>query len=79
MATYDPSKKYTWTPNDEFVLNGNEFGLLLNALRAIISTPEAGRILLASQANDSIEQILAKAVEGGVVKEVVENEPVTNI
>jgi len=70
MATYDPNKKYTWTPNDKFELSGNEFGLILNTLRAILSTPEAARILLANQANDAIENVLAKAVEADVVKEV---------
>ena len=68
--SYDPSKKYTWTPTDEFVLSGSEFGLILNALRSIISTPEASRILLAAEANDAIENIMAKSVEAGVVTEV---------
>lgn len=71
---YDPSKKYTWTPNDQFVLTGEQFGLILNSLRGIISTPEAGKILLAAEANNSLEQVLAQAVEAGVVKEVPEGE-----
>lgn len=70
VASYDPNKKYTWTPNDEFVLNGGEFGLILNTLRSILNTQEAAKILLANQANDIIEGKLAKAVESGVVKEV---------
>lgn len=74
MATYDPSKKYTWTPNDKFELTGSEFGLILNSLRATISTPEAARILLANEANEAVENALAKAVEAGIVKEV-NNEP----
>lgn len=74
MATYDPSKKYTWTPNDEFTLSGAEFGLILNSLRAIISTPEAARILLANEANEAIEKVLSRAVETDIVKEVT-NEP----
>lgn len=76
--TYDPSKRYTWTPQDEFTLTGEQFGLILNALRGMINTPEAAKVLLAAQANDSLESVMAKAVEAGVVKEVPE-ESVTKI
>ncbi len=72
MATYDPNKRYTWTPQDKFELNGAEFGMVLNALRAILGTEEAAKILLANQANDAIERALAKAVEADVVKEAEE-------
>lgn len=78
MATYDPSKRYTWTPNDTFELNGNEFGLILNALRAILATEEAGRILLANEANQAVENALSRAVETDVVKEASET-PKTNL
>jgi hypothetical protein len=69
MATYDPSKRYSWNPEDKFVLTGNQFGLVLNALRALLNTEEAARILLANEANDAIEKALAEAVENDVVKE----------
>lgn len=72
--TYDPNKKYSWTPEDTFTLSGGEFGLVLNTLRAIISTQEASRILLANQANSVIEGALARAVEAGVVVEAPEEE-----
>lgn len=72
MATYDPNKRYTWTPQDKFELSGNEFGLILNALRSILSTEDAGRILLAAEANQAVERTLAKAVEADVVKEAPE-------
>jgi hypothetical protein len=70
--TYDPNKKYSWTPEDSFTLSGGEFGVILNTLRAILSTPEASKILLANQANTIVEATLAKAVENGVVKEAPE-------
>jgi hypothetical protein len=70
--TYDPNKKYTWTNDDQFVINGSEFGLILNTLRAILSTPEAAKILLANEANNVIEAKLAQAVESGVVVEAPE-------
>ena len=71
---YDPNKRYTWTPKDEFVLTGNQFGLMLNSLRGILSTKEAGKILLADKANNELEAVMAKAVEAGVVKEVPDEE-----
>jgi hypothetical protein len=72
--TYNPNKKYTWTPEDEFTLSGSEFGVILNALRAILSTPEATKILIANEANNVIEKSLAKAVEAGIVKEAPEEQ-----
>jgi len=72
--SYDPNKKYTWTPDDQFVISGGEFGLILNTLRAVLNTPEAARILLANKANDVIEATLAKAVEAGIVIEAPEEQ-----
>ncbi len=72
--TYNPNKKYTWTPEDEFTLSGGEFGVVLNALRAILNTPEAAKILIANEANNVVEKSLAKAVEAGFVKEVPEEQ-----
>ena len=69
---FDPNKKYTWTPDDVFSLNGAEFGVILNTLRATLSTQEAARILLAKDAHDIIEGLLANAVEAGVVKEAID-------
>lgn len=66
---YDPSKRYTWKPEDEFVLSGGEFGLILNVLRNILGTQEAAKILLAQQASAVIEEKLAQAVESGKVVE----------
>lgn len=70
---YNSSKKYTWKPEDKFVLKGEEFGLILNAIRSILNTPEAAKILLAKQANDSIENVFAKSVENGIAQEVTDN------
>jgi hypothetical protein len=70
--TFDPNKKYTWAIDSEFVLSGNDFGILLNSLRAILSTEEAQRILLAEKASQIMEATLAEAVENGSVVEVPE-------
>ena len=72
--SYDPNKKYTWTPEDSFILSGGEFGLVLNALRATLNTQEAARILIANEANKIVESALQRAVESGVAKEAEENE-----
>jgi hypothetical protein len=70
---FDPNKKYTWDMNAQFVLDGGNFGMLLNAMRAVINTKEAQTILLAKQAGDVLEETLAAAVEAGVVVELPEN------
>ena len=69
---YDPQKKYTWGPDDQFSLKGDEFGLILNSLRAVLGTPEASRVMLAHQANEIIEKMVERAVNDGVAIEVVE-------
>ncbi len=51
--SYDPNKKYRWSEDDLFVVSGGEFGVLLNALRAVLNTPESQRILLAALAPTS--------------------------
>lgn len=77
--TYDPNKKYTWTPEDQFTISGGEFGLILNTLRAVLNTPEAARILLANEANKVVEATLAKAVEDGIVVEAPEETPQSSL
>lgn len=74
VATYNPNKRYSWTPNDVFEMSGEQFGLILNAFRAVLSTPEAGRILLIDKANEAVEQAMAAAVEKGIVKEAPDAE-----
>jgi hypothetical protein len=69
MATYDPNKRYTWTPEDKFELSGQEFGLILNALRAVLSTEEASKILLAQKAAEALDNVMSKSVEAGIVVE----------
>jgi hypothetical protein len=72
MAQYDPNSKYTWTPEDTFTLTGQEFGLILNTVRAYLSSEEAARFQLMMQTNQVIEKIMKENVESDVIKEVVE-------
>jgi hypothetical protein len=71
--SYDRNKAYKWTPNDEFLLSGAEFGTILNAFRAVLSTPEAQKIMMVERANETIEGVLARAVESGQVVESTED------
>lgn len=66
---YDPAKKYTWEPGSQFLLAGEEFGIVLNAVRAILNTPEAQRILILEKASKAIDNSLARAIQVGVAQE----------
>lgn len=70
---FNPAKKYTWSKDAQFTLSGGEFGLILNALRGVVSTQEAQALFLANEAVGAVENILGNAVEGGLVKEIKEN------
>jgi hypothetical protein len=72
LPTFDPNKKYTWSTDQLFTISGSEFGIILNSLRATLSTEDAARILLAEKASLTIENALARAVENGSVVEVSE-------
>jgi hypothetical protein len=67
---FDPTKKYTWAQDTAFTISGNDFGLLLNTLRAITSTKEAQTIILAQEAGDVLEKTLANGVETGIIVEI---------
>jgi hypothetical protein len=70
MAQYDPSKRYTWTPEDTFTLTGQQFGLILNTVRSYLSSEEAARFQLMMQANEVIEKLMIQGVEADTIKEV---------
>lgn len=69
MATYDPNKSYTWGPDTKFVLSGQDFSLLLHAVRGVLSTKEASNVILIYEMNKKIEEIMATAVAEGKVLE----------
>jgi len=72
MPKYDPNKKYRWEPGSNFFMTGEEFGVILNSLRAILNTPEAQKVLLAERANIAVENTIARAVQQGIVQEIQE-------
>lgn len=67
MTKYDPNVKYGWEKDTKFELTGNEFGLILNTLRTVLKSPEAQKILILNEANKTIETVLSRNVESGVV------------
>lgn len=69
MPTFDPSKTYSWSSDDKFEITGEEFGAITNALRAILNTEEAKKIMLANQAHEALNQVVSRAVEAGIAKE----------
>lgn len=68
-TVFNPNKNYTWKNDEIFPITGTEFGITLNSLRAILSTPEAQRIILAQQALTAMELVLKKGVTSGAIKE----------
>jgi hypothetical protein len=79
MAEYNPNARYTWKPEDTFTLNGQEFGLILNTVRAYLSSEEAARFQLMVQTNQVIEKLMKEAVEADIVKEQVEETPIMQV
>ena len=70
MADYDPNKQYKWEETDEFVMNGNQFGLMLNAFRNYLAKPEAQEVMLLMKAEAEMTSLLKEGVEAGLVKEI---------
>ena len=66
---YDANKAYKWKPEDVFEITGNQFGVILNATRAFLNTPEAKNVLAIYEANKQIDAILQKNVENGIIEE----------
>ncbi len=67
---FDPRKQYRWTPDTEFTFNGGDFAVLLNSLRAFLSTENSQIVLLANKAAEALEGQLKVAVETGKAVEV---------
>jgi hypothetical protein len=75
MAKYDPSKQYKWEESDEFAMNGNQFGLILNAFRNFLAKPECQEVMLMMKAEKEMTSLLAEGVESGVISEMTPPEP----
>jgi len=75
MAKYDPTAKYGWEKSTPFTLNGNEFGLILNTFRQVLSSPESQKVLQLQNAANAMEGVLARNVESGAIELAKEEEP----
>ena len=71
MSEFNPNFKYNWKPETQFTLDGKEFALVLNSLRAFLSTDNSKAVLAALDASKVVESLLVKAVERGEATEVV--------
>ena len=69
LKGFDPSKSYEWSPETPFTLSGEEFGILLQTLRGIVSSPETQKALLAVRSLGALESTLGRNIQAGVVKE----------
>lgn len=68
-----PNTPYQWKDDAQFTLNGKEFELLINTVRAILTTPESQKVLLLAQVNNVLENLLAKEIQSGQVFQVEES------
>lgn len=66
---YDPKKEYEWTPEDEFILDGNQFGFLINTLKNELFTPTGTSAKQKFDAYNILEEILKLAVKQGIATE----------
>lgn len=64
-----PGKSYKWEPEDEFVLNGNEFSMMYSYFRSKL--PEAQAVINSFQA---LQAIFEEGVSEGIIKEMDEKE-----
>ncbi len=66
--SYDPSKRYVWSPDEKIEITGQEFAMMLNAVRSVLNLPEAPAILMASKANDIMDGVMERYVSSGIIK-----------
>ena len=69
-VTFDPNKSYQWKPTDVFQFNGVEYSLLANALRTLLNSEEAQKVMMYQDMYKLVEEKLKNAVEGGTAIEL---------
>ena len=69
------NKQYTWSPEAEIKMTGNEFGMMLNALKAFTVSPLSPMSFLAvNEVTQFFEVKLKKMIEDGVATEAASPE-----
>lgn len=69
---FDPVKKYNWDPEAQFILNGRDFGLILNTFRLVLTSQQSQLLNMVDQAASRMDLALMRAVEEGIAREVPE-------
>lgn len=77
--SYDPTKKYVWSPDEKIEINGFELATLVNTVRSVLNRPEAQSIILADKANQILDKIMEENVNAGKIKEAEQNKPFMKI
>lgn len=75
MPEVKPNTPYQWKEEEVFELNGKEFELLINTVRAILNTTESQKILLLARVAELLEGQLVKGIESGKVFPAPEQPP----
>lgn len=69
-VSFDPSKPYSWEPDQSFSLNGREFSIAYNNLNEFLSTPLSPVTMLkVADVFSIIQKQLVSKVEAGDIKE----------
>lgn len=71
VKKYDPTKNYTWEPDDVFTVSGAEIDIWNKAMSVYVNTPEFQRFLVLQRAAVSMQTFIEESVEQGLMKEKV--------
>lgn len=71
---FDPQKNYEWKAEDQFLINGNEFSILYNTMKRIVSEKK-----LVDASFEIVQNLLESGIESGVITETVEEIPAEDI
>lgn len=67
MSEVKPNTPYQWKEEEIFELNGKEFELIINTVRAILNTAESQKVLLLARVAELLESQLVRGIESGKV------------
>jgi len=68
--SYDPTHTYKWEKDTKFELSGEDFGMIINSLKAINATSEAAMYHQLYLALQRVEAALSRAIEEGKVEDI---------
>lgn len=74
---FDPQKSYKWEENQNVVISGSLFGLVLNLLTAEVTKPETQIALRKAEALQQMQNVVRTEVNAGRFREVPQEGPQT--